>query len=342
MIADPCNCTLVPGLYGSSEGLLSRSKRSIANGTNTNSGYVLWCPQFHNLPHAQDGHFPNTGNLFVWCSDTPSQPPKNSGLDTGEFPFGYGKNFEDCELYNTASAIQDPTGELLKSDLVMDARVLSSCIKMTYTGRMDAASGEVAYIENLSLDALIQGGSNAYQPACVNDLFQHSAKVTRLGIDTMEIVGRLDTSSDHPQFHGSGDSALYIPTEGKEPTSVTQIAETLGPKVYGFVWRGLDTQGGTLNVPLSFAFIKNIEWKAEPNSGFTQVPPKSMSSRNVIHDVHKVLDAKEPHWATKVHDVGGSIGSQFAKVALTGVTSAAASFGSTLLEDLVLAPLALI
>lgn len=286
MVADPCNATLVPGLYGASEGLLARLKNTTqvpAGSRPQTCGYVLWCPDYHNKnngivdqPYAPNSG-PDQGNMFMFISDDPTLSPPNTAAN----PYGAFSPLSVGQV-DVGHVLDDPAANLLRSDIVADARVISACMQMTYYGKLQDSAGEVGFISNLPVSEIMEGGTGGI-PASVNNLMAYCANKHRLGIDTLENVYRPnELSSNH--FRTNVDTLLDVADQTAGPSVVSQSATTLSPRVFGFVWRNVEPSAG-----LTFDFVKSIEWRAVASSGLTQTPIQTTGASLVPH-VNAAID----------------------------------------------------
>lgn len=331
MVADPCNSTLVPGLYGSSEGLLARLKASVQAPVNNfpTCGYLLWCPDYSDVGYNPNQTFSSGGNIFMWSSDSSTHQPWN----TDTVPYG---TDDGQQLGVTAQTIPDPAANLLKSDIVSDARVLSACLQMTYFGKMQDSSGEVGFVSNLPVQELLYGGKtnpatgNVPQPFSVDDLLRYVNVKQRLGVDTLENVYRLnELSSEH--FRSEHQPLVDVGTIGVISSRVNVTAQTLTPRVFGFVWRNVQPGAG-----LTFDLTKSIEWRAEASSGIAQVPIRSSGPSMVPHinqaiDRHASLGGGSL-WH-RVASAGRTVASQISKIAFTGVGQRIMNAGQNYLKQ---------
>lgn len=320
MIADPCNSTLLPGIYGDQEGLLARVKGTLTNpGEITqNCGYILWCPDYHSKPTPigdwGEGptSFTGDGNLFVWTSDDTAQNPTNSYA----FPYG-AENLPWTGTADSAGVFPDPASDLLQSDLVQDARTIGSCIRMTYTGAMFQSAGQYAFLEALPLSSVLSGGFGGAPPS-VDDMFRLSTKSCRFGTDTIEIIGRPDDLST--TFRDTTSTPIHIGQQGQtEESKTTPLGEAQQPQFFGFAWRGLTTDATS---PIVFDLIKSLEWRPAPVSGLTHAPPRSINTTSMIHKATAHLDKVAPGWSTKMFEGANQFAGQLAKSAFTGVGNA--------------------
>lgn len=312
MVVNPCSSTLVPGLYGSSEGLLARLKTSRQpkpTDPASRCGYVLWCPDYSDRRLNNAGDASQQGNLFEWNTEFPSENPRNT---TG-LPYGSASTSASA---GEAFTLDDPAARLLESDIVADARVLSACMQMTYFGKLQDSAGEVGFISNLPVGEVLTGGIQG-QPASVDDLMAFVTNKHRLGVDTLENVYRPnELSSQH--FRSKDDTLLNVPLQGQGPTTVSQSTETLSPRLFGFVWRNVEPNAG-----LVFDFTKCIEWRAVPSSGLTQTPIHSIGPSLVPHiaavvDHHNRRTGKNL-WERIKTGIGSAM-SEISKIAFGGTS----------------------
>lgn len=302
MIEDPCNSTLVPGLYGASEGMLARLKSTWSSAqtfsvdpATATCGYVLWCPEYSCAgaqPVFSEEEF---GNLFAWTNSLPTARPANTTA------LAYGRN-----QVGSCQSLPDPASNLIHSDIVADCRPLNACIQMTYYGKMLDSAGEVAVISNLPFSELIGGGPGG-EPLSVNELLVYSTSKHRLGVETREAIFR-PSEDISTTFRGEDDPLTVTPY----PTGVgheSTEANTVDPVVFGFVWRNTEAGAG-----ISFDFTKSIEWRPDATSGLTQVPVQHIGPSHVTR-VLKKLDSKHK----RGHPVWDRIVGGFNQVANLGM-----------------------
>jgi hypothetical protein len=200
----------------------------------------------------------------------------------------------------------------------MDARSIGACIRMTYTGKSFDSSGQIAMIPSFPASEL-WGGPNTLTPQAppsVNDLFRFSNDVTRLGLDTRELVWRCDTENAEI-FHNVSDG--YRIVSGQVP-SLGGTGNVLNSRGFGFAWRGLDVSGPT-PANLSLGFTKSVEWRANPQSGLTSAHQESRG-RSMVPIATAVLDKAVPNWNSKILGQATSLGSQISNAAVSGVAQA--------------------
>jgi hypothetical protein len=316
MVLNPCESSLVPGLYGTSEGLLARLKSTYhipamaghPAGAST-CGYVLWCPDYFNKDTASSqAGFSEQGNLFAWQNDDSTVAPSNSG----GFPYGSNRN-PTIDGTLTTRTLDDPAANLLRSDIVADARVIGACMQMTYYGKMLDSAGEVGFISNLPVEELILGGSGAV-PISVDDLLVFCNNKSRMGVDTLENVYRPNELSSN---HFRTNSVSMLTMNPPSDAIVSTEAQTLSPRCFGFVWRNVEPDAG-----LVFDFTKSIEWRAETSSGLTQTPIHTTSS-SLVPMINASIDAHERrtgvHIWERLKSSTASLRGEISKIAFTGM-----------------------
>lgn len=279
MICDPCNARLVPGLYGSSSGLMASFHNfpdiyNMGAWNDNNFGYVIWYPSYHGSNTTG-----NNPNLFVWFSNSGSAQP---GIG------GFGLNMNG----NTSSARSspDPAWAFVHSATCADARTLGACMKLTYTGRLADTAGLIKPLTNIPISTLLRGGASG-NPCSVNDLAQYSALTSRPGVDN-EVKWR--PIMDDVNFRPA--SGVITPDLGAAfvPPNVAH-SEPMG---IGFAF--LNILGGTR---FALECFKNVEWRPEPVSGLRLQTPVGADDPGFIRKVVDKLDKMEPHWQTKASQV---------------------------------------
>jgi hypothetical protein len=315
MVADPCNATLVPGCFSSSEGYLARMRDNINNDTRGTCGYMLWAPMYHNNAEAKSNEGV-TFNMFAFSADGGNQNPDNS-VPPGVV-YGWGSSFEDSLTLGTASKFPDPASYIVgnANAVVQDARLISACMKMTYTGPMVASEGEFCFVR-IPLTAVLGDTPNGVRPVNVDSIFRLSPERLRLGVDTIEIVHRPEAEL-HELFHETNDSCVVQGDAG-----AIETVSTLGPTAqlrqvyaFGFAWRSLSD---TTPANLTFEFTKNIEWRPSPRSGFVAQVPRVLNNGNKVKEAIRALDATIPNWDKRILDTASSMAGKLSQVALTGV-----------------------
>lgn len=307
MIADPCHSQLKPGLYGSDMGFLARFKSRIAlttDGAET-CGYVLWSPNY-SLPGTNGVGGAAGANLISFRTANSSLSPQN----TVGFPFASGVAGNPT----TAVSWADPANAFVSSNTCDDARLISGCMKLTYTGPMQSASGQVAFINNIPVEAIFEPGVLGGGAASVDNLFTLANSTSRLGVDTYEnILKPVDPGIE--RFRTDGD--ICIASGAAASSTIGQDALTYEPSFSGFAFRGMTAGNVAL---LVFELTKNIEWRPARASGIVAKPIK-ITGPSKIPQIVKTLDSAAPGWNNRVADGLKNAAGWLAKTAFTGVAS---------------------
>lgn len=320
MIADPCNSVLAPGIYGDQEGLLARVKSTYTNpGTNGQTcGYVLWTPDYHSGPINAGSYNRGPCNLFCFSNADPAYKPLNSAA----VPFGSDQLNTVWSGAATAASLADPAQDLLEGDIVSDARTISSCMKMTYTGPMFTAAGQYCVVEGLPLNSLLANedvGDPVDTPS-VNDLFRLATRSGRFGTDTREAISRPHDTAH--VFRDKTVSPVAVGDSGSVPSIQTPLGETQQPVFYGFAWRGVPSDSVH---PIVFDLIKTLEWRPKPVSGLTHAPPRAINNESMVQKAVAHLDRKYgPSWTDRLASSAVGLAGQLAKTAFTGIATSAA------------------
>jgi len=323
MVADPCNSELIPGLYGSSSGMLARTKRSVLLPTaaTDTAGYILWDPDYTTAPPDDPLLFPKTGNFVIWHAADSSQRPTNSTTEP------YGSFFAG----NTATFQPDPSHPLLATTLVADMRTLGACLQLTYTGTLLNSAGEIAVITNLPAQELLTGGAGS-TPLTVDELFAYSPHKGRFTPETHEVKFKPRTSSS-PIYRNEQQNMMQH-NDG-QVTAIPFSTRGFAPQVLGFAWRGM-TPGSSL----TYDVLKNVEWRAEASAGIGQTPvhhsgPSKAPIVNQIlqsHPGYSQVSSTVRHQALQIANASGrALGSR----AQQAISAAGGGLGSFLRQSLI-------
>lgn len=305
MLADPCNATLIPGLYGDSEGLLARLKSELTFANNehpSTCGYILWLADSHGEAQIGPGTY-RTGSLVGARFDTTSDVVTNTAAIPaycGALAAGDSQGF----------SLRDPALPLVNG-IARDARTLSACMRMAYLGAMQTAAGQVAFLENVPLTNVLSSS--------VDELFRLATTVKRIGVGTHEIKFRpsenskffstFETANTTTQSQRDVSSPLTLGSEG---TGATTVEDIRGPRVFGFAWRGTDNATN-----IAFEFIKNVEWRPRTDSGLPAIKPVAIHETSMVHHAERELDRK--HGGSWSLNSLLSPAGQLAETAFTGV-----------------------
>jgi hypothetical protein len=296
MVADPCNGPMLEGFYSSSEGMLNKLKSVYSNSSTANQGYVLWDANYT----SEGGASPSTINAIIQYPASAATNPTNTTASR----FGTG------DAGQTGATILAGAAAFAASDTVADARCVGACLRVSYTGRMDAASGLIAVIDNLPAEALL--GVDGITPASVDELFARSTKVERLGLDTAEVKFRPSTHSEI--FRSNSEGCLDVASA--TVTKVTAEAERSGARWMGFAFKGISGMND-----LIFEFHQNIEWRPNLDAGFVDKSPVQSSNPGNAQKVVALLDKHHPDWTHNLRHSISNGATQLAKMAFTGVAS---------------------
>lgn len=282
MIADPCGSTLVPGIYGSQYGMLTRNVQrftpSVGNvgaASSATSGFIVWFPNSH--CNALPGVGGEVNCVFFG----------NSNPDASPQLLNYG--FETAATNLTAKSIADPSYQFMNTDIAMDARTLSACMRVTYTGTTATAKGVIMPLMNIPQAALLIG-DNAGTPASTTNLSRYSVKQFR-AVDTVEVLHRPAVSD----FQREGIGAFQNNFGGNTVTSnYSERSNALG---IGFAFYNVTSLSDYL-----FNFYKNIEWRPEPVSGFANIVPRGIDNPSNLSRALAYLDSVMPNWQARLSD----------------------------------------
>lgn len=289
MVADPCDATLVPGLFSTDEGWMAGRKTRFGSGTGNAYGYVLWCPKY-----VSNTGLSKSAAIFFTSVASSTQP-----LNTTANPFGSAAGTGDPEGYT----IDCGASAFVTSAVVADYRTVGACMRVTYTGAMQSAAGLVGYLENIPTHSLIDDLPS------VDDMMAYAHDVQRLGVDTFEVVWRPDQMDDI--FKVESDAPITI---GSGALSVTSSES----KRFNPMWSGFVFHSVTAMSDLSIEFYQNVEWRPNIDQGYVPRHPSTINEPGYFQRVVQYLDENYPDWTRKIISsaVGGA--SQVARMALTG------------------------
>ena len=306
LIADPCSGPLVAPEYGSSDnGYLTRFSQQVnlSTASSYTCGYCIWFPDFVGQQASSTAVGNRNGSFYFFQSTAADIQPTNTDaapLGTGAATTAVNGLFTD-----------DPARDWIAGSHVLDARTAAACVKFTYTGRMDALSGRVGYLNNVPRSALILGGSGDAAPN-VNDMLRYSEMTSRTPADTIENKFRPGLASGF--YRGEGDVAneekgtdvCYL--TGIPGTSTTKMANDVSSGSatgIGFVWVNLP-EDSTLTVDTT----KAIEWRPQMSVGLSAPPsstPRGHDGSNLVAKAVHYLDRTHPGWQrTAMHTLSSA------------------------------------
>jgi len=281
LVSNPCHGPLERGITDSGIGqVLERVRSSIIpiDAANCANGYVIWFPSYHN-----SGAVGALGNFYFWNNSDSSLKPTN----TIAVPMGSGPS-------NTAGTfIRDPAFPLVTgaSTSFSRARTVSACLQLEYIGALNATSGQVAIISNISLQAFnANGGVSAdFVPLSVDQMFSYAGTRERVQITGHEVVWRPD------------DETSVFRTDGSANNIGAAVPAALIYRPDVVFDMGLIASTATANVCVDNAFTKGIciAWRGFPATANTV----SVQAVKVVDlELSTINNAVEPQYATtKVH-----------------------------------------
>lgn len=254
MVADPCNGPIVRGMYGTDRGLFGKFHSTLTTSTaGQTCGYVLWFPDY------ADNTAGTRANLVGGCFDNSAINGPNSTVD----PAFNGAPW----VLNKTFRVTDPAADFTNSTTCSDMRTHGACMRMRFIGRKFDARGEVAFIQNLSINELVTEGVTLRAPS-VDNLFKSSSYTKRFGDDQQEIIYQPTANSE--EFQSETVSPLLVGTPSSTATVASDVGLAQNPTCFGFAWRGFDSSVDPL---LVFDFYKVVEWRPSPESGLTIPTP---------------------------------------------------------------------
>jgi len=279
MVADPCESTLVPGFYGTTEGILSRYKTTITVGETLEYGYFLWCPTYAGGNPSVSGTTA-TNNVFYMAAN-----PSTQITNTAEHPLGGDLSWPP--VYGGHSFVVGAS-EFIRSGTVQDFRTVSSCVRMTYTGNTSECRGRFVVLDNIPAAILTND-----KPS-VNQLMSLATRAERISMDAMEVTYRPDSASAN--FRDSSIGSLSH--NGSRPTEVPEFLKHEAPTYIGFAWIGVPSN------QLAFEIIQNIEWRPQVGKGYVEPRVQQTSVEPYTNKVLSFLDSNMPGWSTFALNAG--------------------------------------
>ncbi len=277
MVADPCSAELINGLYGDDQGIPTRFQSFYTPPTSATAtcGFVLWYPSYTNQGNAAAATA--SGNLFFFHTASPSTGIVNTGGD----PLG-------TAAASSSRILPDPAYAFVSGAACDASRLLGACLKVTYTGPLQAASGQICALQNIPLNNLFVDGVTP--ASTVDDLFVLSSHSQRFGVETAEIAyNMIDPALE--RYRTSED--LLITRVAATPTVQDDSAKTFVPTGFGFAFRGL-TAGDTDK--LQIEFHKNIDWKPAYGQGIPITPATTVADTSRLEAVLKWLNSRSREW----------------------------------------------
>lgn len=310
MIKEPCTAPLVHGLYGDIGGFPTKYKRT-RSFPSLGAGYAVWFPQMGQAS-TNPGLNANGSSCFLWGDANPAANPTNTIAN----PYG------NAASVTSAQTIPVAGDQFTQSSVCATQRTLTACMKLRYTGRMDATEGEVAVLSGLTVSQLlgISAGGGADVPIDVDEIFQLAQRVERLSLDGHEARWR-PTQSSHTFIQSpvqnsnvATGSAFKIGTTGVNTTSPTPEAHNLSPEALVIAWRG--TQVGA---NLVLEHYLGLEWIPNPTEGLTQPEKVDIGPSDTFSSVLRGLDRASHAWDTAPPSVKHGAATMAAGMAQAGM-----------------------
>lgn len=277
MVADPCNAELVPGLYGTNEGVISRYKRTLQLAETNEYGFCLWCPTYGGR---NSNEIENRYHNFIAFS--PAAINTNI-VNTDGDPMGLHTN--------TSGGFQAVgAGGFMEGGTVKAFRTLSACLKLQYVGSTSDCAGRIALLENIPTDILMDLPN-------VQDILNYATRTERLSLETQEVTFRPNNESS--KFKDPTTVFLQSNFVDEKATTMDPTTQFDQPKFIGFAWAGVPSN------QLVFETIQNIEWKPDTGLGYVQTPIRQDSSTPSFTAALSWLDQRFPNWSTTAFNVAG-------------------------------------
>jgi len=325
LLANPCTGSMAQPLYGASEGgYMARTTRVVEIQTDNNytHGYVVWFPDYIGISGSASASTKRNGSLFIFQATAASTNPTN----TIASPLGQGGQTQSA----TGQFINDPMYPIASGDLVQDCRTAAACTKFSYTGRNDALSGRVGYLNNVPREALLTGDSGL--PPDVNNMILYSDCVGRCPMDTLENKFRPSSASQYYRTTGTvSTSGSDLGTDccflaGVPGSSITEVASGMSSgssNGIGFIWSGV-----AADQSIALEFHKVVEWRPDMVSTLVAPPPTSSADgTNVVARAIAFLDHRHPGWQRKAMTAVASTAARVAQLAFSGPTNLAIRAG---------------
>lgn len=287
LVADPCNSKLVPGLYGSTEGMLGRFINDVTVKSAYSAlkfGYIVWFPTFHNDQDVSTST-QTCLNTIMWASSNASAIPALNDYGRGN-------------TLLTAVSYPDPCYNFIKGDVCQDARTLSACLEVEYSGTTSGGQGLVGTLTNVPVSALLYGGTGNTPPS-VTMMMQYCNQKTR-AVDR-EIVKWRPKIGD-ASFRDDINGPIMTANSAGGITSIPSYSNDDAPTGIGFVFYNVTALSDYL-----ITATKNIEWRPEVGSGLSQMPPTGTTSPGILNGILKSLDDNYPGWQVKMAQGSASL-----------------------------------
>jgi len=280
------------------------------------NGYYVWFPEFHGN---SGGNYYNA-NCFAFANSATNVRPTN----TTAAPMGV------ASLNTTGLFIADPMYPNLNNNASFArAKTLAACLQVEYTGQLSAMAGQVAIIQNYSLEAFNANTGNAgeFIPPSVDEMFSYAAVRERFQLDGHEVVWRPNVNaavfrSADVEATNTGDKPDSCFFAGQTAATATKLATPNPQNVYGIAiaWRGIPSTANC--IAINCVKVADLELAARNNVIENPIKAESASSDSSfgMGQVLSFLDTYTPGWQTKSINMA-------AKMAASAVSSVYAPSG---------------
>jgi len=315
MLTNPCSAPLTPGLHTTDAGILSRFRSSLTPedyDTDRQFGYCVWYPEYCASAALNDQGY-SLGNCFTFVASTTSSTPINSVAT----PYGTGNASGSI----TASSVLVGANDFIRSHSCSDFRLLSACMKMSYTGSMTDSRGMIGAIQNFPIDTLLhgRGTGTVLDPPDIEEIYAMCANTCRLGVETKENIFTPGPSGE--TFRNENSRMLVIGDSGTSATRVGDAGRNQNPQGFGFCWVGVNPNDILLE------FTQNIEWRPDA-IGMVIQPAVVTSQSGHLMRIRAYLDTHYPGWKTTV---GSTVRSAASRIAMEAFSGTALSYAPGLL-----------
>jgi len=309
MIRDPCDGPMCEsGYLQTGSGLYFRQRSTISVAIAQANGYIVWYPSYHNVG---SGAVNTPFNVFAFEAAATSSAPTNT----------VASNMGSAAIGALAGvAYPDPSYSILNGGTYVDARTLSACMKIEYTGGLSVNAGFTAVSANFPLRNMFSGtGVNGMLK--IDDVFNFALDRHRTDVDAREIVWRpqdLDAtfrmSGTAANSANNADDCILM---GNNAT-VQTISEAVDPGTVGgliFAYKGVPT--GTMTITLT----KVVEVRLAPSTYAIETSPVNVSKATPTTTVGKIvqmLDKRYPDWQNHLVSMATSATAAIARMALSG------------------------
>lgn len=327
LIANPCDAMVdnLPGVTGETVIRRVRTIVPIHAAGATNTGYLLWYPEYHGF--ASNGQGENA-NFFLWEVNAGSESQRPTNTTTN--PLGS----DTTTLADVAGDfLPDPASSLVYSETTpfASACTLAACMKYCYSGSLSLNSGFVYPVEDLPVTTFFNqaGGltGTANGASSFANLQSYAKTRARIPLEGIEVVWR----PKRYNFRGSGETLNTIGFSGTAtdtlfqqgvPSVVTrttlQALDASDISGFGIAWNGLDA---TKTSDVFIECIKVVELQLRPTAGFVEERPATVPSASALETAKSMLDEVSPNWQVRLADFASHTAAKVTVNALAGTSA---------------------